>query len=659
MASGGWDADDVDLHTLGDNHGKDVSMPVREWKAVDEEKSVSVLLVEGALRRAMPARLRRKLAAGKAGCVLVTVPSAQWVRPMEEALADINPEIWVLARTAEKKKDDDANYLVSRKLGEGVDVVGLSTSERHLPPILSTLGEHRIAVAPLDRALVAAVVRKVARKGRLPASFSKVDVGVLDLEELAGLVVAGSDAGLVASRIAAAVQAKTRMSRPGEVLPDMAEAVEFGDARLFAMELKQDLVDLRSGLIGEEAVDKGICLYGPPGTGKTVWARSLGEYLGVPVVVASMGDFFANGSGYLDSVIKAQRAAFERARACAPSVLFIDEIDALPNVEELGSRGRDWWTPVINDFLGLLDGAASDRNGVIVVGATNRVAGVSPSVLRPGRLERAVYMGPPSPEGVVRIIRHHLGPDLADADLTEIGAICHGLQMTGAVLMEHVRAAKRHARRAKRPMEVRDLLDCILPPSPLSGPDKRRVAVHEAGHALIGYLNMPREFVSVTMGGGIASAGGSTVFDMTASQIRTRRDLEARVEMLLAGRAAEQVLLGDASTGAGGTGESDIARATEELAAASLSYGLGKRLLWRCDPSEAVRRLDIDRELRSEVEADLAALAEAALATVRSRREAVQAIADALQERRTLSAAEVAGIVARTLDAPTAMGRVA
>lgn len=646
MPKSDWNVADMDLHVIGARPGKEVMMKRLKDNPDEDSTPVSLMLAEEALRRALPPGLRRTIVAGKARCLVVTVPSSQWIAQMEEALEEINPEIFVLSRTGERKKDDDGNAVASRKLAEGVTIVGLAQSERHLPPLFKSVCEHKVWVQPPGTALLATIIRKVSKRGRIPPAFAKADVGALDFQELCGLIVAGADASVTATRIIAAAGNKTKMSRPGEILPAMEDAVEFGEARLFAMDLKQDLADWKAGLIDESAVDKGICLYGPPGTGKTLWAKSLGEYLGVPVVLGSMGDLFANGTGYLDGVIKAQRAVFERARSCAPSVLFIDEIDALPSVEELGERGRDWWTPVINDFLALLDGAGNDRAGVIVVGATNRIAGVSPAVLRPGRMERAVYMGPPPAAGMIRILRHHLGNDLLREDLATIGKTCADLELSGAVLMELVRSAKRTARRAKRPMVISDLIDRIIPPSTRSAADQRRIAVHESGHALLGHLLLGDELASVSLNGPSGS-GGVTMFDLTNAALATSERLLNRAQVLMGGMAAEIVVLGCASTGSGGPEESDLGKATSILASASLSFGMGTGLRWRCPPEDAVRQLAFDRELRTDVEQELERLALCASETLERYRPALEAIADALQEKRVLGAAQVGEIFSR------------
>src|SRR5690606_4877816 len=134
-------------------------------------------------------------------------------------------------------------------------------------------------------------------------------------------------------------------------------------------------------------------------------------------------------------------------KARKPSILFLDEINAIPNIDKLDARGRDWWSPVILDFYTLLDGAMSGRDGVIVIGATNRIEDIHPAILRPSRLERAIFVGPPDQYGIERIMRHHLGDDLVNEDLGMLTALNAAHRATGAVIEEQVRAARRTARR--------------------------------------------------------------------------------------------------------------------------------------------------------------------------------------------------------------------
>jgi ATP-dependent Zn protease len=411
------------------------------------------------------------------------------------------------------------------------------------------------------------------------------------------------------------------------------------------LDLKADIDDMRDGNISWAEVDKGCVLHSIPGCGKTLFARSLGEYLGVPVIIASMADFFAGSAGYLDSVIKAQRAVFEKARAAAPCVLFLDEVDAIPDLDQISTRGKDWWSPVVLDFLQLLDSATADRNGVVVIGATNRIKSIAPAVLRPGRLERAIRMDPPDAAGIDRILRHHLGGALADVDLGQLAAACAMRSMTGAVIMEAVRAARRTARRAARPMILQDLESKVFIPERRSEADLVRISVHEAGHALMGAISLGTDLKSVSIEQVEASSGGHTQFHYGEDLIETRERSIARVRVLLAGRAAELVVLGDVSDGAGGSMDSDLGRATRVLAEATLSLGMGPKLRWRCEPDDVLKLLTIDREARQEVENELTELFDSVVAEVRSRRAELEAIARELRAKRTLDGGQVLAII--------------
>lgn len=636
-----WNPAEVDLHTS--NPG---ARRMRRDKRIYQEVGIGHLIVETTLRTVLSPELRRKLSRGEAGCVTVLAPGASWLGLIETVLEEINNELHTLTRSGRKKAEDDGRD-VSRRLSEGQTVVGITTDASLLPAVFKTLTQETVKVPSPTHATLATVIRKVSSGGRIPATFSEIDFSSLDFDELCGLIKFGNNAAATVSRIAAAVASKTRTAREGEILPDIEQAIEFGDARLWAMDLKQDLADQKAGLIGPEAVDKGILLSGPPGVGKTLMARSLGQYLGVPVILGSISDYLASGTGYLDNVIKAQRALFERAKEAAPCVLFIDEIDAYPDLNEVGQRNKDWWVPIVNDFLMLLDGAAGDRNGVIVIGASNRDRHMA-SLTRPGRLERIVYMGPPNAAGAVRVLRHHLGEDLPGVDLNDVGTLCASREMTSAQIMELVRSAKRAGRRAGRSMELGDLVGRLIPPDNRPAEYRRRVALHEAGHAVVGHKLLGDRLVSVTLTPGhVEASGGATLFRMPEIPLETMDNVRDRVVVLLSGRAAEIEFLGQSSTGSGGAAQSDLGRAVQMLAAASISYGIGDTPRWRCEPNDVVQALSFDRELRSEVERDLKVLAEVALDLARENRAAVHAVANALLAQPMLTSAEVGDIVRR------------
>lgn len=303
---------------------------------------------------------------------------------------------------------------------------------------------------------------------------------------------------------------------------------------------------------------------------------------------------------------------------------------------------------MVADFLIALDGAVGDRAGVIVVGATNRLHAISPAILRNGRLERAVYLGPPSANGASRILRHHLGPALPDADLGEVSAICASRSMTGADIMDLVRSARRRARRAAREISLEDLKSILIPDRERPPDLARRIAVHESGHALLAALHMPTSLTMVTIepGGADINSGGHTQLTTPDNQLETAVELENRVEMLLAGRAAEILIFGSPSSGSGGSSSSDLALAVRTLAVAYLTLGLfpgGPR--WRCEPGEVMFHLMRDPIACHAVEARLATLADRALETLGANRASLNMLSDTLLTRKTVHREEILAMI--------------
>jgi ATP-dependent 26S proteasome regulatory subunit len=175
---------------------------------------------------------------------------------------------------------------------------------------------------------------------------------------------------------------------------------------------------------------------------------------------------------------------FERAAAFgAPCILFLDEIDALPNRATMSPRGADWWTPVVTDFLLSLDNAvAGKRAGIVVVAATNNIGGVDAAVLRPGRLERAIEITRPDHAGTVNILRYHLHGELPGDDLTDVAHLMDG--STGAEIMMAVRDARRIARTAGRALALEDIAHAIAPIEEIAPAALNRICIHEAAHAV-------------------------------------------------------------------------------------------------------------------------------------------------------------------------------
>jgi ATP-dependent Zn protease len=508
---------------------------------------------------------------------------------------------------------------------------------KYLPRALINAAD-RVIRLEINHANVAETIR-LCTSGRIPNVFKAMALPS-DFDQLTAAIVRGGTAKNAVANLQKAALPSGGAKSASFVI-NLEDALEYGEARQWGLDLKQDIQDLKAGKIGWAEMDKGVVLHGPPGTGKTLLASSLGSACGVPVVLSSLGEMFASSAGHLGDVIKAQRAAFAKAVACSPSILFIDEINALPNVDSLSSRNADFWRPVIFDFYTLLDSALSGREGVIVVAATNRIEDINAALLRPGRLERAIFIGPPDEAGLERVFRRHLGADLLAEDIGPAVGLAIG--HTGASVMEWVRAARRKARRAGRPMVLRDL-ESQMPPRPTwAKEDWRRAAVHEAGHVVASREIGGEKVLRVDLEG--SRFGAVTVFQPDEKRFLTRDDIERKVVVLLAGRAAEIELLGAPSSGAGGNEFSDLARATKYLVDLRTSYGLDESLLWQRDP-ETDPITSLDHDIQNHVELDLHRLQATAGAIMVRQRAMLERIAKRLEQKGALSAADIASLAA-------------
>lgn len=184
----------------------------------------------------------------------------------------------------------------------------------------------------------------------------------------------------------------------------------YGEARSWALDLRSDLELWRDGAIEWEEMSTRLLLSGPPGTGKTTFARALCNSLQLPMLATSVATWLQ--PSYLGDVLKRMSRAFEEAQRNAPSILFIDECDAIGSRQDNARDHADYWNTVIARLLELLDGAAR-TSGVIIVGATNRPEFIDRALTRSGRLEKHVVIPKPDVDALCGILAHHVGSDLA------------------------------------------------------------------------------------------------------------------------------------------------------------------------------------------------------------------------------------------------------
>lgn len=503
--------------------------------------SSRVAVASVALNFALGTAGLRLLSGASRVAVVIEVPSDEWVSPITGAIRTINSTIKV-ANECEKPKTKAAEgHQVASTIARGETVAGVSAApDRLLPEVLMAAATHRFRVIQLTPKGIALAMKRCL-VGRTPAALKDLDLSSLDFDLLCACMPMGITKTAAVHRLSRAAAKPTRPEGlAGTSYPRLDDAVEYGEARLWGLSLRADIVDLRDKKVTWADIDRGAVLEGPPGSGKTTFARMLGDACGLPIVMASISELFASSEGNLDSVIKAQRKLFDEATASAPCLLFIDELNALPDPARLSLRGRDWWLPVIYDFYLLLDSAMSSREGIVVVGATNMIDDISPALLRPGRLERSLHIGIPDVHGLANIMRTHLRQDLAGEDLLPLATA--GLGATAAVAMDWVRAARRSSRREGRLMTKRDLMAQIVPSDTRSDADRYRAAIHEAGHGVIGLaLGEPLKEISIIRRG---TSGGRATFDQPPETMFTRERMERHITILLGGSAAETEVFG-------------------------------------------------------------------------------------------------------------------
>lgn len=328
-------------------------------------------------------------------------------------------------------------------------------------------------------------------------------------------------------------------------------------------------------------IPKGVLLMGPPGTGKTLLARAVAGEAGCPFFSISGSDFVEMFVGVGASRV---RDLFEQAKKNAPSIIFIDEIDAVGRHRGTGiGGGHDEREQTLNQLLVEMDGFTGKDN-VIVMAATNRNDVLDPALLRPGRFDRQIVVNYPDARGREAILRVHtknknIGPDV---DLDVIAKSTVGF--TGADLENLINeACLLAARKNKKAITMEEVQDATM--KVIAGPEKksrhvtqeeqRLTAYHEGGHAVCTYYcdhqDKVHEISIIPRG----MAGGYTAsLPEKDKQFVTKREMEENIITLLGGRVAEQLVLDDISTGA----SNDLERATATARNMVTRYGFSKKL---------------------------------------------------------------------------------
>ena len=328
-------------------------------------------------------------------------------------------------------------------------------------------------------------------------------------------------------------------------------------------------------------IPKGILLVGPPGTGKTLLARAVAGEAAVPFFSISGSEFVEMFVGVGAARV---RDLFEQAKGKAPCIIFIDELDALGKARGMGPMAHEEREQTLNQLLVEMDGF-DPRIGVILMAATNRPEILDPALLRAGRFDRHVLVDRPDKIGRLAILRVHaqkvaLGPD---ADLEVIAAMTPGF--SGADLANIINeAALLAVRRSKERVGLSELQEAVervvagleRKNRVLNPMEKERVAYHETGHALVA-LSVPGADVVQKISiipRGIAALGYTLQLPTEDRFLMTKTELENKIAVLLGGRIAEELVFGEASTGA----QNDLVKATDIAKSMVKAYGMSEKL---------------------------------------------------------------------------------
>ena len=405
-------------------------------------------------------------------------------------------------------------------------------------------------------------------------------IGFILIINLMGRMSGGGNAA-AQDKMAKFGQARVQMPGRGEDRVTFDQVAGADEEKEELQEIVEFLRDPDKYLQLGAHIPKGVLLVGPPGTGKTLLAKSVAGEADVAFLSISGSDFVEMYVGVGASRV---RDLFEQAKKQSPAIIFIDEIDAVGRKRGSGlGGGHDEREQTLNQLLVEMDGFAASQ-GVVVLAATNRVDILDPALLRPGRFDRQVYVGLPDIKGREEILRVHAcnKPLAEDVDLAQIARGTAGF--TGADLENLLNeAALLSGRRGEAMIRQKTIQECII--KVIAGPEKhsrvipeqerKLTAFHEAGHAVVMHDlpdQDPVHQITIVPRG---QAGGMTIsLPEEDRSYLSKRYMEDEIVALLGGRAAEELMLGDISTGA----SNDLQRATAIARKMVGTYGMSKRL---------------------------------------------------------------------------------
>jgi len=409
-------------------------------------------------------------------------------------------------------------------------------------------------------------------------------------------------------------------------------------------------------------IPKGVLLFGPPGTGKTLLAKAVAGEAGVPFFSLSGSDFVEL---YVGVGAARVRDLFDQAQRRTPCIIFIDELDAIGKTRGNGNIGsNEERDQTLNALLVEMDGFGANT-GAIVMASTNRPETLDSALLRPGRFDRHVLVDRPDIRGREEILKVHTRKIKLDEgiDLHAIASLTSGFAGAdlAALVNEAALLAARVGKTSVTMQEFNEAAERVTAGlqkkrHAIREDEKRRVAYHESGHAMVAYLLPAADTVHKIsiIPRGAAALGYTLQRPEDDRYLMTREELECRIQVFLGGTLAEEIMLGDYSTGA----QNDLERATEIARSMVMDYGMSKlgRVNYRENPRASyineprlfATRTHSERtawEIDQEIKAILEGMFEKTKTLIEGRRDTLQKLTDYLLEKEVMDTDELRAVI--------------